>query len=184
MSKAFIFMADGFEPVELVAPTDILRRGGVEVTLVSTMPHKEVRGAHGISIVADAMLEEVDVSQADAVILPGGSEGVENLGRCKTLLHELSLRMSEGNKIVGAICAAPMILADNNLLEERRAVCYPSCESNFPYGAYQPELDVCVDANLITATGPGTAFQFGFSLLATLEGTEVAQAVAAAMLAQ
>lgn len=176
-----VMLGDGFEPVEVVAPVDVLRRGGVDVTLVSVMGKLDVQSAQDITIVADKLVEDVDLASFTMVIVPGGSGGVENLGKCDVLAKNLRERM-KSDRLVGSICAGPTILANLGLLEGRKAVCYPGCESVFPSGVYQPNLDVCVDGNLITATGPGTALPFGRMLLHVLKGEKTADDVAKGML--
>ena len=88
----------------------------------------------------------------------------------------------KANKLVGSICAGPTILANLDLLQGHKAVCYPGCETNFPAGVYQPNVDVCIDKNLITATGPATALPFGRSLLEALKSEKDASEVASGML--
>lgn len=179
--RVAVMLGDGFEPVEVIGPVDVLRRGGVEVTMVSVMGHREVTAAQSISVNADANLENVNLGDFDVVLVPGGSVGVQNLGRSEVLADELRSRMGDG-RMVAAICAGPTILADLGLLDGRKAVCYPGCETGFPAGVYQADLDVCVDGNLITATGPGTALPFGIAVLRALCGEQVANDVAQAML--
>ena len=174
-------LGDGFEPVEVVAPVDVLRRGGVDVTLVSVMGRKEVTSAQDIKMVADALVEDVDLDLFTMVVVPGGSVGVENLGKCDKLAESLRDRM-KANKLVGSICAGPTILANLDLLQDHKAVCYPGCETNFPAGVYQPNVDVCIDKNLITATGPATALPFGRALLEALKSEKDASEVASGML--
>lgn len=155
-----VMLGDGFEPVEVVAPVDVLRRGGVGVTLVSVMGRNEVTGAQNIKVVADALVEDVDLDSFTMVVVPGGSIGVENLGKCGKLTTSLRDRI-ETNKLVGSICAGPTILANLDLLQGRKAVCYPGCETNFPAGVYQPNVDVCIDKNLITATALPLHYRLG-----------------------
>ena len=181
MASVAVALADGAEPLEVVAPVDALRRGGVDVTLVSVGSKLDVEAAQGVTIKADALLADTDLSKADVLMVPGGSVGVENLGKCKPFTDELCSRMKDGRH-VAAICAGPTILADLHLLEGRRAVCYPGCETGFPDGVYQAGVDVCVDGNLITATGPGTALAFGLAVLKELKGEDVAADVAQGML--
>ena len=149
-----VMLGDGFEPVEVVAPVDVLRRGGVEVTLVSVMGRKEVTSAQDIKMVADVLVEDVDLDLFTMVVVPGGSVGVENLGKCDKLAESLRDRM-KANKLVSSICAGPTILAN---------------------------LDVCIDKNLITATGPATALPFGRALLEALKSEKDASEVASGML--
>lgn len=187
MTKTVAFMlADGCEPVEVVAPIDVLRRGGVDVTLVATMGSFKITTAQDLSLNADVLVEEVSLDDFDVIVLPGGGLGVENLGKCTVLIEELKARLgtpsNDVSKLVAAICAAPMILADNNLLDGRKATCYPGCQTNFPDGVYQPNIAACIDGNLITSAGPGTALQFGHAILCVLMGKEVADEVVQGML--
>ena len=184
MSKSVVvFLADGCEPLEVVAPVDALRRGGVEVVLASIKDSLEVRAAQGVKLQADAPLSALDLTGFDMAVVPGGSLGVENLGCNARVMAELTRRMEAG-EYVAAICAGPTVLAKAGLLNGRAAVCYPGCEEGWPAGVYQPDTDVFVDGNLITATGPGTALSFGIQLLRTLEGDAAADEVASGMLAK
>lgn len=178
-----VLLADGFEPLEVVAPVDILRRGGVSVMLVAVKDNLEVTGAQNVKITANAPLSMVDLSAADLLMIPGGSLGVENIGLNKGATTEIARRM-EADEPIAAICAGPTVLGGMGLLSGRKAVCYPTCEDGWPAGVYQPGKAVEVDNNLITATGPGTAIQFGFAILQFLEGEEVAKKVAADMLVE
>lgn len=179
--SAVVFVANGCEPVEVVAPVDALRRGGVDVVLAAVSDDLTVRAAQAVTLQADAPLSTLDLTQFDIAIVPGGSVGVDNLGKSARVVAELRRRMEAG-ELVAAICAGPMVLANAGLLTGRKAVCYPGCEEGWPAGIYQAGKDVFVDGNLITATGPGTALPFGIQILRTLEGDKVADEVASGML--
>ncbi len=179
--SAVVFLANGCEPLEVVAPVDALRRGGVEVVLAAVSDNLAVRAAHGVRLEADAPLSTLDLTQFDIAIVPGGSVGVDNLGKNSRVVAELTRRMEAG-EYVAAICAGPIVLANAGLLTGRAAVCYPGCEEGWPAGIYQPGKDVFVDENLITATGPGAALPFGLQILRSLAGDEVADDVASGML--
>lgn len=183
MKRAAIMLGDGFEPIEAMAPADALRRGGVEVTLVSVMGRTNVTAAQDIAVEADALVEDVDLDAFDMIVMPGGSGGVENLDKCDALAIALQAFMSR-DKLVGSICAGPTVLAKLGLLDGRRATCYPGCETGFPQGVYQECLGVVRDGSLITASGPGQALAFGIELLRALEGDEVANGIASDMLFQ
>ncbi len=169
---AAVMLGDGFEPVEALAPVDALRRGGVRVRTVSVMDGLQVTSAQGVTMHADDVVGDVDLL---------GSGGVDNLAKCAPLADALERFMAEG-KPVAAICAGPMILADLGLLEGRKATCYPGCEEGFPAGAYQDVRGVVVDSNLVTASGPGQALDFGMAALRVLAGDAAADRVAADML--
>lgn len=179
--RVAVMLADGFEPVEGIAPVDILRRGGVEVVTVSIMGARTVVAAHGVPVVADVLLNDVSLGDFDMIVVPGGSVGVQNLSACEPLLEALKTFDAKG-RYIGAICAGPMILADLHLLEGRKATCYPGCQEGFPEGAFQGVRGVQRDGNLITASGPGQAVEFGFELLRVFEGDAVADEVARGML--
>ena len=151
--SAVVFVANGCEPVEVTAPVDALRRGGVDVVLAVVSDDLTVRAAQAVTLQADAPLSTLDLTQFDVAIVPGGSVGVDNLGKSARVVAELRRRMEAG-EYVAAICAGPMVLANAGLLSGRAAVCYPGCEEGWPADVYQAGKDVFVDGNLITATAP------------------------------
>lgn len=163
MKKTYIFLADGFETVEALAPVDVMRRAGLQVVTVSIMKRNEVMSAQDIYVTADTLFEECNFSDADAFILPGGSMGTENLSACEPLRKEIE-RMNNEQKLICAICAAPMILGRMGILAGRRATCYPGCESELTDAEYTA-ASVQEDKNIITACGPGASFDFGFAIV-------------------
>ena len=163
MAKIAIFLADGFEEVEAFAPVDILRRGGMDVTMVSIMGRKQVNGSHGIDVQADILLEELDFDSMDMLILPGGKQGTENLRNC-TQLHEKLREFDEAGKYIAAICAAPTVFGQLGLLKGKCATCYGGLEDKLT-GATTLTEPVVVDGHTITSRGMGTSIQFGLKLL-------------------
>ena len=180
MKKAFVFLATGFEEVEATGTIDVLRRGGIETTVVSITGDCEVDGAHGLALVADKLFAETDFADADALILPGGMPGSNNLNACEPLKDLLVKHYNEG-KIVAAICAAPLVLGGLGLLKGREATCYPSFEPKLT-GATITGEPVVADGNIITGKGPGLVFDFGLALVEALQGQAVAEEVAAGLL--
>lgn len=180
MAKVAIFLADGSEPVEALAPADILRRAGVEVALVSINATEAVACAHGINVVADTTLANYDFDACDMVVLPGGMPGTKYL-RANEQVCKLVVEFAQTKK-VAAICAAPSIFAELGLLEGRTATCYPGFEADFPEGVRPAENGVYTSGNMTTASGPGFALPFGFELVRQLCGAETAERVADAML--
>ncbi len=180
MKKAIVFLANGFEEMEATGTIDILRRGGVEVSIVSINSGREAVGAHGMTYVADQTLAEANCAEADALILPGGMPGATNLNECQPLRQLLTAHFEQG-KLVAAICAAPLVLGSLGFLKGRRATCYPGFEDQLT-GAVATGEAVEVDDNVITGKGPGLVFNFGLALVACLQGVEAADEVAAGML--
>lgn len=182
MAKAYVFLADGFEDVEALIPIDVLRRGGVEVVTVSTTDFPLVESAHGVAIEADLQFEQVDTSDADLLMLPGGMPGASNLyaheGVCKAVCEQAGA----GRK-VAAICAAPaVVLAPLGILDGRKATCYPGFEQALREGNAQYTSDlVTVDGNITTAEGPAAAFPYAYELLAQLVDQKTSDQVAEGM---
>ncbi len=176
MAKIYVFLANGFEDIEALAPVDILRRGGQEVVTVSITGSEYVESAHGVEVKADVWFETVEwFGDADLLILPGGMPGAANLDQHHQLVEVLYRHFGEG-KLIGAICAAPLVLGRRGLLEGRRATCYPGFEQYLEGAEYTREL-VTEDGNIITAEGPAAAFEFGYRLLARFVPEEVVDAL-------
>lgn len=176
-----VMLADGAEPLEVVAPVDVWRRGGIEVTCVSIMDTKVVEAAQGLKLEADVLLGDVDLTSFDALFVPGGSVGVENLLQCDVLADALRAFMAEGKHVL-AICAGPMVLNAADVLDGRRVTCYPGCEEGFPSNVYTDDAGVIVDGNLITAAGPGYALALGITGLEAMTTQARANEVAKGLL--
>ncbi len=171
----YFMMADGFEEAEALVPFDILTRCGLLCKLVSFTETNTVTGSHGIRVVADLMLSDIDLSDADCVVFPGGGLGTENLDyNPKT---DEILNFAFDNKIlIGAICAAPSILGKRGYLNGVSATCYPGFEK-FLYGANVSSKRVVCDGNIITAKGAGAAYDFGYALASYLKDSKTTEEV-------
>jgi 4-methyl-5(b-hydroxyethyl)-thiazole monophosphate biosynthesis len=176
MSSIFIFFAEGFEETEAITIVDLLRRASINVATISVTGTTMVTGSHAISIKADALFEEVDFSQADLLILPGGMPGSINLAEHKGL-SDLLQQHNKNNKFVAAICAAPIILGKLKILQNREAICYPGFEKDL-LGANISHKTLVQDSNIITAKGPGFAIDFGLYLIGLLKGADKKKEVA------
>ena len=170
MNKVYIFLADGFETVEALAPVDVMRRAGLSVTVVSIMGRYEVLSAQGVPVIADALIGDFSLSDADAIVLPGGGTGTENLSANSAVREEIE-RMNNEGKLIAAICAAPMVFGRMGILQGKRATCYPGCEGDLK-GAEYTASDVEIDGNIMTACGPGVSFDFGFAIVENFCGAE------------
>jgi 4-methyl-5(b-hydroxyethyl)-thiazole monophosphate biosynthesis len=182
MAKVYVFLADGFEDIEALAPIDILRRGGMEVITTSVMPSDVVVSAHGVSVLADALFDDIPTfDDADLMVLPGGMPGAANLFAHKGLCQALLNQQERGGRIA-AICAAPaVVLAPLGILDGKRATCYPGFEQAFVNTDYTANL-VTVDGLVTTACGPGAAMAFGYELLAQLGAGTTAEALKEGMM--
>ncbi len=165
----YIFLADGFEEIEAIVPRDILKRGGVEVLTVGVTGDL-VTSAYGLKIKTDVTIESVDIDDIEGIVLPGGMPGTLNLKNNQKLL-EIVKYSFEKRLLIGAICAAPSILGNMNILKNKSACCYPGFEKEL-IGANILNEGVAIDQNIITSRGPGTAIHFGFALLSYLKGKD------------
>lgn len=173
--KSFIFLADGFEEVEALTVVDLLRRAEIQIDMVSITGNKQVTGSHGIAVQADMLFEEADLTNADAFVLPGGMPGTRNLEAFEPLIDALK-QADRAGKVLCAICAAPLVLGVNHLLEGKKASCYPGFEKDL-LGAKVSYDAVSKDGNSITSRGLGTAIEFAGEIIATLLDEQTAQSV-------
>ena len=171
MNKVYIFLADGFETVEALAPVDVMRRAGLDVVTVSIMGRRDVLSAQNVTVLADELYENIAFDDADALVLPGGSVGTDNLSAHGALCALLVDACSRG-LLVAAICAAPMVLGRIGVLKGKMATCYPGCEGDL-FDAEYTAKSVEQDGNIITACGPGASFDFGFAIVKYFCGADV-----------
>lgn len=175
----YVFLADGFEETEAIAAIDVLRRDERRVLTVG-IGEEVVTSSHGISIVTD--ITEVDVvldDSVDMIVLPGGMPGTLNLEKNRTVRDAIEFCV-KNNKYIGAICAAPSILGRMNLLNGKKATCFPGFEQ-FLLGAEYTGEPVEVDGNIITSRGAGVAVDFGLKLVECLSGSTAAKKLSSAM---
>ena len=162
----YILLAPGFEETEALAPADLLRRANIETALVS-LTGESVPGSHGITVVADMGLDEVDLSKADMIVLPGGGPGYKNLGadpRVERLVREAA----ERDLWIAAICAAPTLLGRWGLLEGKKAICYPGMEDQLTGALVQTAPGEIRDGKIITGRAAGNAIDFAAELIEVL----------------
>lgn len=179
MAKALMALARGFEDIEAVTIIDVLRRGGVEVVTASIHNSLEVPSAHGVVLKADARFEDVAGGEFDAIVLPGGGEGTENLKNSNALIRRLQ-RQNEEERWLCAICAAPTVLVEAGVVRDGlHMTCYPTCQLELDR-PWSP-VPVVVDGNVITGQAPGSALLFALVVLQTLTDKRNAQRVARGM---
>lgn len=168
--KVLIIYADGFEDVEALATRDVLVRAKIDVIDAKINEDNEiVTSSHNLSIKGFKSLNNIDVNDFDAIILPGGSRGVNNLLKSDKVISLLK-EFHNKNKLVCAICAAPMVLNKAGLLKEKRFTCYPGCEKGLE-GIYTGEEVVVLD-KIITARSMMYSIPFGLAIIEKLLGKE------------
>ncbi len=170
-----VHLASGFEEIEALTQVDILRRANLDAFFVSMGEDKHVEGAHGITIKADFMFDEVDYSKCEMIVLPGGLPGAHNLRDHQGLREEI-LKFNQKGKALAAICAAPLVFGDLGILEGRKATIYPGMEEELK-GAEAMDFPVVRDMNIITSQGPATAMKFAIALVKYFKGEEAGDAL-------
>lgn len=172
----YMLLGTGFEETEAIAPLDLLRRAGVEIMTVG-VNGKTVYGSHGIGIEADIELHEMDLTNMEMIVLPGGMGGVTSIRASKEAMEALKFGWDNG-KYVAAICAGPTVLADLGITDGRKATCYPGCESGMGSAVMAENAAAVRSGHIITGTSAGCAVPFGLALVAALKGEEIAKTVA------
>lgn len=172
----YMLLGTGFEETEAIAPLDLLRRAGVEILTVG-VTGKTVYGSHNIGIEADITIDEMDLTNLDMIILPGGLGGVASARASRPALDALEFAWNN-DKFVAAICAGPTVLADLGITDGKDATCYPGCESGMGSAHMIPDAACVRDGKLITGTSAGCAIPFGLALVEALKGKEVADTIA------
>ena len=184
MSKAVIFFAEGLEECEGLLVVDLLRRAGVEVTIAALGQEKRVCSSHGIRVEADALAGELDYAAYDAVVLPGGLKGVQNL-KADVTVCRVCQEFAAAGKLVAAICAAPTALAQFGVLKGKQATVYPGMDGDLTAaGAGYTGLPITIDGNIVTGEALGAAIPFALALARLLADADTANKVKKAIVYQ
>ncbi len=171
----YVLLGTGFEETEAIAPIDLLRRAGVQVLTVG-LNGKVIYGGHGIGVEADIEIDQMDLTDLEMIVLPGGLGGVASIRGCEKAMDAIRFAHENG-KFTAAICAGPTVLGDLGITDGKNATCYPGCEG----GMGSANIENCAaiqDGHLITGTSAGCAIPYGLQLIAALKGEEAAKTVA------
>lgn len=179
MKKIAIFLAEGYEEIEALTVVDICRRCGLEVNMVSVTEERWVRSSHNVNVETDLCFSQVDFSEYDMLVLPGGMPGTRNLEAHEGLMAQVDAFYAAG-KYIAAICAAPSIFGHRGILKGRKACSYPSFESHLE-GAEVTAGPVEVSDHVITSRGMGTAIDFALAIAEVFCGREKAAEMAEAV---
>ncbi|NDW10023.1 DJ-1 family glyoxalase III [Dysgonomonas sp. 520] len=178
MKNIYVFLTTGFEEIEALGTVDILRRAGLSVKTVSLENEKTVVASHGVPVVADLMFDEINFSDAEMLVLPGGTTRInDHVG----LKNEVMAFYNEG-KNIAAICAAPMVFGGLGILKGKKATCYPGFEKYLDGAILETDKAVVVDGNIITGRGPGLTFDFALTIVEIVAGKAKRSEVAAGLL--
>lgn len=180
---SYVFLAPGVEEVEATATVDALRRASIDVVTVAVGHNLQVKGATGQILVADSTVSQVNTTDADWLIIPGGNPGAQNLA-ADSNVRNMTTAHAEKNGRIASICAGPaVVLAPLGVLKGKKATCYPGLGDaiNENGGEYVKQT-VVVEPGLITSEGPGTTLPFAIAIIRATKGDAAADAVASGML--
>ncbi len=168
MTKSVLIpLAEGCEEIEAVTLIDLLRRANISVVTAS-LAAPSITASRGVHLTADTDLKSVVYNDFDMIVLPGGLSGALNLNDDHRI-HAIIKRLYQAGKAVGAICAAPLVLANTGLLDGKRICCYPGALNPDDWPTIQFVDDpVVIDGNILTSRGPGTAMDFALTIISFL----------------
>lgn len=180
--KVALFIENGSEELELIAPLDVMRRANLEVDVISANNEDFITSAHNVKIIADKKIEEINnILDYDAIVIPGGMPGSTLLRDNKKII-EFYQTMYNSGKLVAAICAAPIVLSAAGITDDKEVTSYPGFDKEINCKSYNSEKAVVVDKNVITAQGPAVAILFGYEIVNYLLQDNTADDIKKAML--
>ena len=172
----YVLLGTGFEETEAIAPIDLMRRAGIPLLTVG-LNGKIIRGGHGIGVDADITVDEMDLTDLEMIVLPGGLGGVASIRGCQAAMDAIAFAHAN-HRFVAAICAGPTGLADLHITDGREATCYPGCESGMGSALMAEGKAAVRSGHIITGTSAGCAVPFGLALIEVLKGKEEAERIA------
>lgn len=173
----YVLLVDGFEDIEALEPVDILRRAEIDVKTVG-VNSKTVTSSHAVTVSADIMIDDVNTSDMDMLVLPGGP-GYPNLDGSHAA-HALISYAAENDIYIAAICASPSIIGKRGLLNGKNYTCFPGFEKFCEGGNYKSEKAV-LDGKILTGKGAGAAADFGFKIVEIFKGKDLADSLKKSM---
>ena len=180
--KVALFIENGSEELELIAPLDVMRRANLEVDVISANNEDFITSSHNVKIIADKKINEVNnILDYDAIVIPGGMPGSTLLRDNKKII-EFYQTMYNSGKLVAAICAAPIVLSAAGITDDKEVTSYPGFDKEINYKNYNSDKAVVIDKNVITAQGPAVAILFGYEIVNYLLQDNTAEDVKKAML--
>lgn len=180
MKRVYILIADGFECIEALAPIDVMKRAGVELRRVAVGGNLDMWSSHGlVSLKCDMLIEDADLSDGDAIILPGGNPGYINL-RNSEMVRRVVADYYDSGRVVAAICGAPTVLAMAGVARGSRITCHTSVVDEMTEYKYIGG-SVVEDRNLITGAGAGVSVEFALTVAERLVDNDTLSCVCRGM---
>ena len=172
-------LAPGFEEIEALTVVDIFRRAGIEILMAATT-EGPVTGRNNITVIPDALLNNVINDDYDMIVVPGGP-GTAELNQNSRIIAKIQ-QMNSSDKYIAAICAAPKVLKTAGIIANKTVTSYPSTQHELG-GSHYVEDRVVIDGKIITSRGAGTSLEFALKLVEELLGKEMADQLAESIVA-
>ncbi|XP_062505429.1 Parkinson disease protein 7-like isoform X2 [Corticium candelabrum] len=180
--RALLILAEGAEEMETVISADVMRRGGIEVTVAGLDGSEPVLCSRNVRIVPDTSLDAaMHKAPFDAVVLPGGNGGAKRLSESATVKEVLKTHEKEG-KVLAAVCAGPTAFLAHDIAPGKRVTSHPSVKDKLSTAYVYCEERVVSDGHIITSRGPGTSFEFALAIVSALCGEETAAKISVPMI--
>lgn len=177
MKDLLIFLADGFEEIEALTVYDYLKRADLKVDMASIMTDRhKVKGAHGIEVVAEKHIDEINFDEYKGIYIPGGLPGATNLAKDSRIVEIANLYRGNDDNFIASICAGPIVFDKAGILKDGEFTCYPGFEKNLKAKNPLDRPFVKIE-NQFTAMGPSFAQILAFEIIKYLKGEEKAQEI-------
>lgn len=170
--KFVALLADGYEDIEALGTTAILRRAGISVDFASVLEKDVIVGSFGTRVLADLPLSAVSVADYDGVFIPGGAQS-KTLRENQAVLRFVQ-ECAETGKWLTAICAGPTVLGVLGLLDGVKYTGYPNTDLFMPSGIRVMKPAV-TSGNIITGAGAGCVTEFALEIIRAVLGKDKAQ---------
>lgn len=174
--KGLMILANGFEDVEAIAVIDILKRAGVRLRCVTLHNKDVVTTSSNNKLIFEKSIKDVEYTNYDFLILPGGKAVFNELDKSKTV-DEIVKHFCEHNKLVSAICAAPLLIGKHGYFKDLMYTCFPGCNQTITEGILSEKPVVRIN-NFITAKSMYYACDFALEIVSAIKGNEVAIEIA------
>lgn len=172
-ARILIIATNGFEDSELMDPRQTLIDRGAAVTLAA-LSHEEIEGDNGTRIKPDCEIADVDSSDFDALLLPGGTKNPDKLRMEEEVVYTIK-KFVDAGKPVAAICHGPWLLAEADVLRGRTVTSWPSIRTDLRNaGANVVDKEAVVDGNLVTSRNPDDIPAFTEAFVQLVEQAEAA----------
>ncbi len=180
MKNVLIIATDGFEQSELMKPKSLLEEAGVDVS-VASLEEGEIMGWKdgdwGESVAVDLTVDDANANDYDALLLPGGQINPDVLRMNDTVIS-LIREFNSQNKAIAAICHAPWLLAEADIIAGKVVTSWPSLRTDLRNaGGEVVDREVAVDGTIITSRNPDDIPAFTEALKDALGVTKVAEPV-------